>query len=215
MSGPATTGKTRALFREHPALRAVAGIGVALCGIALTFTATPGPAPMPAVLAAKTDLPAGTVLTAGDLQEVHEAQPGAEAAPASSESSFLGKTLRTELPAGMLLGAADIGAYPPAGYAQVSLALKPGQFPSDLAAGQRVGIVPLGADGSGPYTTDTTTGSATGGAWVVDGQLVSMAGSAGSGEDIEVVDVLVPVSQAPAVIAAPGAALMGLDGAGR
>jgi hypothetical protein len=204
-------------FREHAGLRAAVGASVALCGIVATLAATPGSARTPAVLAAKEDLPAGTVLTADDLQEVYEAQPGAEAAPASSESSFLGKTLHVELPAGMLLGPGDIGVYPPSGFAQVSLALKPGQYPANLVNGQRVGILPLAADGSGPYSPGAAAGSAAGGAGpqVVDGQLVSMAADGSSGQSTEIANVLVPVAQAATVMSAPGAALMGLNGAGR
>lgn len=213
--------KVKASFREHPGLRAAAGAGVALCGVVATFAAAPGSPPSPAVLAAKADLPVGTVLTAADLQAVHDAKPGAEAAPAFAESTFLGKSLRVELPAGMLLGQSDIGAYPPSGYAQVSLALKPGQYPSNLVDGQQVGIVPLAADGAGPYVADAgastpANSSGAGGAQVIDGQLVSMTPDMAGGSDgDEIANVLVPVSQAANVIAAPSAGLMGLDGAGQ
>ena len=213
-----SVGRIKSSFREHPALRAATGAGVAVLGIVATFSASPGSAATPAVLAAKADLPAGTVLTAADLQAVNDAEPGAEAAPASAESSFIGKTLHVELPAGMLLGSGDVGAYPPSGYAQVSLALKPGQYPPNLINGQDVGIVPLAADGSGAYVSNAAANapgtSTSGGAQVIDAQLVSMAPAGGS-QGGQIAEVLVPVAQAGTVIAAPSAGLMGLGGAGQ
>jgi hypothetical protein len=202
------------LLRSCKPVRYSLGGLLVLGGTTFSFLLAPSHA-HPEVLAAMADLPAGTVLTAADLHEVQSAVPGAEAAPAAAENSYLGKTLRFGLAKGALLAPGDTGAFPPPGFMTVSLLLHPGQYPQDLAAGQKVGILPLSADGSSAFTPQTAAGSAASGPApaVVAGQLLSLTPTDGA-QDGVVAELLVPASSAGQVAAAPSAALLGMDGAG-
>ena len=212
------------LLARRPVRTSLGGV-VALFGVMGTFALAPSHL-HPQVLAVSGELAPGTVLTRADLNQVDSALPGSGAVLASEEDAYIGRTLSFGLPAGALLAPGDVGQFPPAGYMKVSLLLKPGQYPQDLSAGQKVGILPLAADGSGALTVQqpaAPVGAGQGGqgspsadaaaADVIPGELLSLS-SARNSEDGVVAELLVRADQAAQVAAAPNAALLGMDGAG-
>ena len=110
------------------------------------------------VLAISRTVAAGQLITADDLTVVRvSAQGQVTLVPASQEAAVAGHTATATLPAGSLLSPADIGAAPPgAGQALVGVAVKAGQFPPDLAAGDTVDVL---ATPAGPATGDSAAGS--------------------------------------------------------
>lgn len=96
------------------------------------------------VLVVSSAISAGQVLTPADL---HTAQlsvsSGLSPVPASEESAVVGRAVALPLAAGTLLTESDLGpgADPPSGQAVVGLALKPGQYPPEVTAGDRVLVV--------------------------------------------------------------------------
>jgi hypothetical protein len=115
------------------------------------------------VLALTRNVPAGHVLSSGDLRSV-DVSAGASLAliPASSESTVLGRPVALPLAAGALLTTTEIGTgrIPPPGWAVVGVALKAGQYPPELAPGDRVLMVTAsgtGASGAGAVGTTPPT----------------------------------------------------------
>jgi hypothetical protein len=104
------------------------------------------------VLALAQPVTAGQVLTSADLQVVRVSASGpVSLLPASQEASVVGRTAAAALPAGSLLTSAEIGTVPlTAGQAFLGVAVKPGQYPPDLSAGQTVDVLatPAGSSGS-------------------------------------------------------------------
>jgi hypothetical protein len=112
------------------------------------------------VLVTSNALAAGQVVTPSDL---HVAQlsvgSGLFPVPAAQESAVVGRAMALPVAAGTLLTESDLGpgADPPSGQAVVGLALKPGQYPADVTAGDRVLVV------TNPSSTaDTAAAGATG-----------------------------------------------------
>jgi hypothetical protein len=96
------------------------------------------------VLVVATNLSAGHVLASSDLRTVQlSTSSGLAPIPASEAPSVIGHPVALPLSAGSLLTVGDLGpsALPPGGQAVVGLALKPGQYPPELAAGDRVLVV--------------------------------------------------------------------------
>jgi Flp pilus assembly protein CpaB len=92
------------------------------------------------VLVAAGPVPAGHVVTAGDLRAVSVAG-GVRAIPAADLSTVVGRTAAVALVGGQLLNRDMLteAAVPGAGQAMVGLALGPGRLPADgLAPGDRV-----------------------------------------------------------------------------
>lgn len=97
-----------------------------------------------AVLALARDVSVGQVLTAQDLRQVDVAvDAGVAMVGAHEASTVVGRPMATSLSTGSLLTPNSIGAaaVPPRGQAIAALALKPGQFPPEVAAGARVSLV--------------------------------------------------------------------------
>jgi hypothetical protein len=96
------------------------------------------------VLLVSSAISAGQVLGPSDL---HVAQlsvgSGLSPVPASEESAVVGRAVALPLAPGTLLTESDLGpgADPPSGQAVVGLALKPGQYPPEVIAGDRVLVV--------------------------------------------------------------------------
>lgn len=205
----------RQLLSGRRARYSVGGI-VAAAGVLGTFVLAPSPA-HERVLAAARQLPPGTVLTRADLSTTDSATPGEAAVSADREDAFLGRTLSFGLPAGALLAPGDVGRFPPAGYMVVSRLLSAGQYPQDLAVGQKVAILPLAADGSASSAvSQAATGAASGAAaasGVIPGELLALTASGGS-QDETVAELLVGDQQAAQVASAPGVVLLGTAGAG-
>ena len=157
---------------------------------------------------------AGETITAADLVVVKGSVPAGWAVPASAQGRIIGQRARTELPAGTLLTTADVGAFPPTGMTELDLAVKQGQYPSDLAAGQRVAVFapvsddPVGSTGGG------TNGAAPSTKAAAVGQVLSITRATGTETGGAVVELEVPVSQAGAAASLQDASLVALDADG-
>ena len=138
--------------RRNGPLAAAGVLLVAGCALAFTLAWLRAGDRLP-VLAVAHPVAAGQVLTAADLQVVRVSVGGpVTLVPASQEPDVAGHAASTALPAGSLLAAGDIGAPPPAaGQAVLGVAVKPGQYPPDLAAGDTVDVLALpGGPAGGP-----------------------------------------------------------------
>jgi SAF domain-containing protein len=95
------------------------------------------------VLALALPVAAGQVITAADLETVRVSAAGpVSLVPASRQAEVVGSTAAASLPAGTLLVGSDIGTPPPVkGQVRLGIALKPGAYPPDLAAGQDVDVL--------------------------------------------------------------------------
>lgn len=132
------------------------------------------------VLVVARPLAVGQMLTAADVGSVRvSVGAGLQVVPVADESSVLGRQLAVPLVAGALLTRAEVGAPSPVGSGSdvVAVGLKPGGYPPDLAAGDRVQVVPVT-----PATSSAPNGASAGSpvaatVLAVDGS----AGSAGSG----------------------------------
>jgi hypothetical protein len=102
------------------------------------------------VLALAQAVTVGQVITAADLQVVRVSADGSVSlVSASQEAGIVGSTAAASMPAGSLLTSSDIGAPPPAsGQVRLGIALKPGQYPPDLSAGQDVDVLATPSSGS-------------------------------------------------------------------
>jgi SAF domain len=152
------------------------------------------------VLALAQPVTAGQVLTSADLQVVRVSASGPlSLLAASQESDVVGRTVATALPAGSLLTAAEVGVVPlGAGQALLGVAVKPGQYPPDLAAGQTVDVLatPAGASGSGG------SGGASAAALPVGRAIVLSVGQQVSTQGMTVVELDVSQDVMPQVAAA-------------
>jgi len=124
------------------------------------------------VLVVSHRLAAGDVLTARDVSSVRMSTGSGVAVIAlSDEAGVIGRPVAVPLVAGALLTRAEIGSPSPvaAGSDVVAVGLKPGQYPPDLAPGDRVLVVPVASSsssvpvpaGSGSSSSGTGTVSAT------------------------------------------------------
>jgi hypothetical protein len=148
---PATGGRLTAPGKRRSVPYAVLGVVlVAACALGFLVTSVSLGA-RSAVLALSTTVKAGQVITAADLRSVQVATgPGVAVIPASAQSTVLGRTAAVTLTAGSLLTAGELGTstVPGAGGAVVSVLVKFGAYPADLAPGARVAVA-TGASASG------------------------------------------------------------------
>jgi len=163
------------------------------------------------VLALSQPVAAGQVITAADLETVRVSAAGpVSLVPASRQAEVAGSTAAVSMPAGSLLTGSDIGTPPPVkGQVRLGLALKPGQYPPDLAAGQDVDV--LATPASGTAGSSSSSGSA--GAALPVGEAVVLSvslASAASGSGDTVVEIQVPVDAMPQVAAANAAGQIAL-----
>lgn len=96
------------------------------------------------VLVVAEPLAAGQTITSDMLRTVPvAADAGVGTIDASLASKVIGRTAAVPLTPGTLLNATDIGksTFPPAGQAELAVALRAGAYPLDLAAGDRVQVV--------------------------------------------------------------------------
>lgn len=128
------------------------------------------------VLALTRPVAAGQVLSPGDLGAVRVSTGGGLGlVAATGEAAVVGRPAAVPLAAGSLLVGSDLGAPPAssAGFDVVAVALKAGQFPPDLAPGDRVQVVAVGPGSSG----SVSSGSVSSGT----GRTVTPALTSGSG----------------------------------
>ena len=96
------------------------------------------------VLAVARPLSVGHVLERTDVREVEiSAADSIATVPAQQASAVIGRPMATSLDPGALLTPGSVGAaaVPGAGHAIVAVALKPGQFPLEVAAGAATLVV--------------------------------------------------------------------------
>jgi hypothetical protein len=163
------------------------------------------------VLALAQPVTAGQQITAADLEVVRVSAAGpVSLVPASQQAEVTGSTAAASLPAGTLLAGGDIGAPPPArGQVRLGVALKPGQYPPDLSAGQDVDVLATPASG----TTSSSPGSGGAGAALPVGEAVVLSVSAASASGATgetVVELQVPQDAMPQVAAASAAGQLAL-----
>jgi hypothetical protein len=164
------------------------------------------------VLALARPVIAGQVLTSADLQVVRVSASGpVSLVPAAQESTVIGRTAAAALPAGSLLTPGVIGTAPiGAGQALVGVAVKAGQYPPDLSAGQRVDVLATPASSSG--TSGSGSGSASAALPVGRAVVLSVNPQAAQGQ--AVVELEISQDAMPQIAAASSAGLIALAAVG-
>ena len=162
------------------------------------------------VLALAQPVAAGQVITAADLETVRVSVAGpVSLVPASRQAEVVGSTAAASLPAGTLLAGSDIGTPPPVkGQVRLGLALKPGAYPPDLAAGQDVDVL---ATPAAAASGSSSSGAASAALPVGEAVVLSVspaAASSGSGDTV--VEIQVPADAMPQVAAANAAGQIAL-----
>ncbi len=162
------------------------------------------------VLALAQPVAAGQVITAADLETVRVSAAGpVSLVPASRQAEVVGSTAAASLPAGTLLTGSDIGTPPPLkGQVRLGLALKPGAYPPDLAAGQDVDVL---ATPAAAASGSSSSGAASAALPVGEAVVLSVspaAASSGSGDTV--VEIQVPADAMPQVAAANAAGQIAL-----
>jgi hypothetical protein len=163
------------------------------------------------VLALARAVTAGQVITSADLETVRVSAAGpVSLVPASRQAEVAGSTAAVSMPAGSLLAGADIGTPPPArGQVRLGVALKPGQYPPDLAAGQDVDVLATPASAA----SGSPSGPGSPGAALPVGRAVVLSvgpASVSSGSGDTVVELQVPQDAMPQVAAASAAGQIAL-----
>jgi len=163
------------------------------------------------VLALAQPVTAGQVITAADLETVRVSAAGpVSLVPASRQGEVVGSTAAVSLPAGSLLAGSDIGTPPPVnGQVRLGVALKPGQYPPDLAAGQDVDVLATPAASA----SGSSSGPGSASAALPVGQAVVLSvspASAASASGETVVELQVPEDAMPQVAAANAAGQIAL-----
>ena len=116
------------------------------------------------VLVVSEPLAPGTIVTPADLRTVRLSAPsGVATVPAGDMQAVVGQPAAVALSPGTVLTRGDVGAGAgvAAGSDVVAVALKPGAYPPDLAAGDRVKVVPVTSSSGSGSTATTGTGPVT------------------------------------------------------
>jgi hypothetical protein len=210
-AGPQSPGQvTRPLRRRSVPLAAAGAVLVVACALVFAEGWQHAGNRQP-VLALAQPVAAGQVITALDLEVVRVSAAGpVSLVPASRQAEVAGSTAAVSMPAGHLLAGSDIGTPPPAtGRVRLGVALKAGQYPPDLAAGQDVDVLATpapGTSGSPPGTGSTAAALPVGQAVVLS---VSPAPeSSASGETV--VELQLSQDDMPQVAAANATGQMAL-----
>lgn len=131
-------------LRRRPALVAVS-VALVVLGALLSVWAYSSVGNAHQVVAVRSDVPRGRVITAADLVTVRiGVDPALETVPAEGMSNLVGRRAAVELKAGQLVvpSAVADAVVPGQGRSVVGLSLAAGQFPSEpLVAGDRVRVV--------------------------------------------------------------------------
>ncbi|MEU7894244.1 SAF domain-containing protein [Nonomuraea sp. NPDC049152] len=131
------------------------GIVVLACSFASAAVTLRVGAVETGALAVQTDLQVGHTLTAADLRAV-KGSMDANLVPPGMAQKVIGRQTKVPLMAGTLVTENVVGdpAFPQPGLAVVGVAVKPGQYPPDLAPGDRVSVSPIPETG---VMTDANT----------------------------------------------------------
>lgn len=109
--------------------------------------------PATPVLAVARPVPAGQVITGGDLRVVRVApETGVELFGEAERDEVVGRTARVPLTEGSLLSPGQVGAaaWPPAGESVVAVPVPAGRLPAGLSEGSRVSVLVAGAESAEP-----------------------------------------------------------------
>jgi len=184
---------------------AVALVGAGVLGSAAVYETTNHRV---SVLVATANVPAGTVITSGDVGTASVAVgPGVQVIPAGQMQQVIGQVASSALHPGMLLTAAELGTIKPPspGQALVALGLKPAMLPaSGLAPGDHVLIVATPGDqgqpgsSAAPVLTSPVPG------------VVEAVALAPNPDGYQVVDVLVAAGAGPEVMEQASTGQIGL-----
>lgn len=206
---PATTSAVE--FTPPPKLRRrsaliAGGIATICIGALLAAWAWTATTHTEEVLAARSTIHQGDIITAEDLQQVRiSGDPAVKPLPASAYDKIIGQRAALDVAAGSLLTSESTSsaALPPQGQSVVGISLTAAQVPAlPLRGGDRVRIVVTpGQDGTEPARTPEFSS-----AEVIDTRIDEVTGNT-------VVDVLVPYAEASvlAVRAASGNVALILD----
>jgi hypothetical protein len=163
------------------------------------------------VIALRSAVSAGQVITPGDLRSVQvAADSSVPLIPVADAAQVIGHRAGVSLPAGTLLSDADLaaGSIPAAGQALVALELKPGSFPAQVTAGATVAVAavtPSGQSGTPVIVADLPTAT-----------VLSVAPTGNSSGDVEVsLQAAQPAAGQIASIPADAAQLIVLSSGGR
>jgi len=150
------------------------------------------------VLAVVRAVAPGQALTAADLQVVRVSAAGpVSLVPAAEEPGMLGRPAAGPLPAGALLTLADVGpAAPAAGQDDLGVAVKAGQYPPDLSAGQTVDVLATPAPSSATSSQDVPSPA------LPAGQAVVLAVDQDASSGTTVVELRLSQNAVPQVAAA-------------
>jgi hypothetical protein len=116
------------------------------------------------VLVVSEPLAAGQVITSSDLETVRVSTGNdLQVIPVGDEASVVGSPVAVPLVAGALLTRTELGSTAPvaSGSDVVAVGLKAGQYPPDLAPGDRVRVVPVTSPSSSSLTVTGSPVSAT------------------------------------------------------
>jgi hypothetical protein len=140
------------------------------------------------VLALDRPVTAGQVIAAADLQVVRVSASGpVSLVPASQESAVVGQTAAAAMPAGSLLTSTEIGTAPLGkGQALLGVAVKPGQYPPDLSAGQTVDVLSTPQGSSSGVSSATSAAALPAGRAVVLSVVTPQASQGGTVVELEV-----------------------------
>jgi len=156
------------------------------------------------VLALARPVTVGQRLTSADLRTVRvSAESGVSTIPASTLNQVAGQQVAVSLPAGALLTRAELGPVDvPSGRAVVAVAVKAGQAPPDLVAGDHVLLVVAQSSGANDSSTNAPANAAPGSGGPWPGVVTDVATSSVA-SDSTVVSVQLADTAARAVAALP------------
>jgi len=157
---PSTDAPARRRHRQAP----LVALGVLLVlGCALAFAdASVHLGSREQVLVVAQPVSAGQVLTSGDLRTANVSTgSGLDVVPVDQEATVLGRRVSVPLVTGSILTASEVGSAPAVGSGSdvVAVGLKAGAYPPEVAAGDRVQVVPVASTSSGATTAGVTSGS--------------------------------------------------------
>ncbi|WP_235498499.1 SAF domain-containing protein [Frankia sp. R43] len=194
--------------RGGAARRALAGVLLVALSVAAFVVVGNEREGLREVLAVARDVPAGRVLTAQDLRPV-SVGGGVDVVAADAVDAVVGRVAVVPLLAGSLLPPGAVGdgsRVPPTGQALVGAALKTGQYPPDLARGDRVAVLltSMSTGTAGSTVSPPATGSP---ARSVQGLVVTVQAdeTSGAGTGGVVVALQIPDTDADALAEAAAA----------
>lgn len=163
------------------------------------------------VIELRSAVTSGQVISVSDLRGVQvAADSSVPLIPVADASQVIGHRAGVSLPAGTLLSAADLGSgsIPAAGQALVALEVKPGSFPSQVAAGATVAVSTVTPSGQSGIAVDVGA--------LPTATVLSVTPAANSSGDVEV-SLQASASSAGQIASIPadGAELIVLSSGGR